>query len=255
MPRGWDIRGTCPPQFPRGTHWDGAYYLQPHLLRNAPRICSFSSPRLVLLPKAISNPCQYYSSLPKLSVVLTTWKVFSKFHAPPPVSPSFSPIHLFSNHTLSPPLGSYCPHLCCHPFPLCLCTFQESFQELFKFYFLQEAFHELSHSPMLSSFSCLFQYLYYLHQHQTLHHGGLALSLPPPDKTDLNSVWTLPSYVAQGKFCNCAEPQFPLKYHLSSCYFMYHHVQQHRLYTAQTQGTLFTQYTMETRSPHTEDFS
>lgn len=115
MPHGWDIRGTCPLQFPRGTHWDGACYLQPHLLRNAPRICSFSSPRLVLLPKAISNPCQYYSSLPKLSVVLTTWKVFSKFQAPPPVSPSFSPNLSVLQTYLEPSFGELLPSLMLPP--------------------------------------------------------------------------------------------------------------------------------------------
>lgn len=146
-----------------------SHYLQPHLLRNAPCF-SFSSPCLVLLLKVTSNPCQY-SSLPKLSVVLTTWKVFSKFHAPPPVSPSLSPIHPFSKHTLSSPLGSYCRHLCCTPFPLCLCTFQWGFQDSFKYHLLQEAFHELSNSRVLSSFS------------------GLSVLLLPTPTSDTSSWW------------------------------------------------------------------
>lgn len=218
-----------------------SHYLQPHLLRNAPCF-SFSSPCLVLLLKVTSNPCQYFS-LPKLSVVLTTWKVFSKFHAPPPVSPSLSPIHPFSKHTLSSPLGSYCLHLCCTPFPLACVHFSGAF----KTHSNTTSFRKPSMNfptPVYYHPSLVCQCFYYPHQHRTLHHGGLTLSLPSPDKSNPNSVWTLPSFLA-----NCAEPHFLWSYyHSLICYFRYYQV--HRLYTAKIQRTLFTLYTMETQSSH-----
>lgn len=112
----------------------------------------------LVLPKIISNPCQYYSSLLKLSVSLCL-EGFLQIPCPSnpfclfPVQSICSP-----NTAWDPPRESFCLHLCC------LCAFQESFQSPFKFHLLQEGFHEFSSSQIPSSFSGLCQGLYYPHQ-------------------------------------------------------------------------------------------
>lgn len=208
----WVIGGPCPTQFPRGTHWDGACYLsctcsEMHSIFPVLPHC------LVLLPKVISNPCQHYSPLPKFFVVLTTWKVCPKFHAPP----------------LDPPLSAQST-----------CSPNTPWALPWEAIALTYRRHSPSSLPVYISvgFSRLIQILsppgslpwtFWLPCAIILLWSVSVLILPTPTsdtsimvalhcyhhlltrQSGLNSVWTLSSYVAQGKFCNCAEPQSPLE--------------------------------------------